>query len=163
MSVEDFERLREIQTLLYDEADCLDRADLDAWMALYTEDATYWMPASPDQPDPHDHVSHIYDDRVMMEIRRRNFVHPRAPSKDHAVRCSHLLGNMRLLQSDESAQRFTVRSNFHVVMLYREEKRVYAGTCTHELVRVEGALRIRHKRVDLIDCDEAHRSIIIYL
>src|SRR5262245_31964859 len=93
VSVAEFERLREIQALLYDEADCLDRADLLAWLALYTEDATYWMPASRDQPDPIDHVSHIYDDRVMMEIRRRNFEHPRAPSKDHAVRCSHLLGN----------------------------------------------------------------------
>ena len=162
MSAEDFERQREIQTLLYDEADCLDRADLDAWLALYTEDATYWMPASLGQPDPLNHVSHIYDDRVMMEIRRRNFVHPRSPSKEHPVRCSHLLGNIRLLDGD--AERCTVRSNFHVVMLYREEKRVYAGTCLHELVRVPGTgLRIRHKRVDLIVCDAAHKSIIIYL
>ena len=41
--------LKEIESLLYREADCLDRADLTAWMALYTEDGTYWMPAAPDQ------------------------------------------------------------------------------------------------------------------
>ena len=152
-----------IETLLYDEADCLDRADLDAWMQLYTEDGTYWMPAAPGQTDPLNHISHFYDDRVLMEIRRRNFVHPRAPSKDHPVRCSHLIGNVRLLEADEAAGRYVVRSNFHALMYYREEQRSFGGGYRHELVRTAAGLRIRHKRVDLIDCDAAHRSIILYV
>ena len=155
--------LREIEQLLYDEADCLDRADLDAWIALYTEDGTYWMPAAPGQPDHLDHISHFYDDRVLMEIRRRNFVHPRAASKDHVVRCSHLIGNIRLLQQDVAAQRCTVRSNFHALMYYRDEQRVFGGSYQHELQRTAEGLRIRRKRVDLINSDAAHKSIIVYL
>jgi benzoate/toluate 1,2-dioxygenase beta subunit len=155
--------LREVEALLYDEADCLDRADLVAWMALWTEDGVYWMPATPGQPDALNHISHFYDDRVMMEIRRRNFVHPRAPSKDHPVRSSHLIGNIRVLTNDASAGRCTVRSNFHALMYYREEQRMFGGTCTHELQRTEAGLRIRHKRVDLINCDASHKSMIIYL
>jgi benzoate/toluate 1,2-dioxygenase beta subunit len=155
--------LREIETLLYDEADCLDRADLDAWIALYTEDGSYWMPASPGQPDHLDHISHFYDDRVLMEIRRRNFVHPRAASKDHPVRSSHLIGNIRVLETDDAAGTVTVRSNFHALMYYREEQRVFGGTYRHELLRTPAGLRIRRKRVDLIDCDAAHKSIIVYL
>ena len=82
--------LASIERFLYREADLLDRPDLDSWLALYTEDAWYWIPAQEDQPDALNHVSHVYDDRVMMEIRRRNFVHPRASSKDWSVRCSHI-------------------------------------------------------------------------
>ncbi|MCH1492093.1 MAG: aromatic-ring-hydroxylating dioxygenase subunit beta, partial [Luminiphilus sp.] len=65
---------RRIEAFLYDEAAFLDRPDLDSWIALYTDDAYYWVPAAEDQADPINHVSHVYDDRVMMEIRRRNFI-----------------------------------------------------------------------------------------
>ena len=153
--------LREIEALLYDEADCLDRADLEAWIRLYTEDGTYWMPAAPGQEDPLNHISHFYDDRVMMEIRKRNFVHPRAASKDHPVRGSHLIGNIRLLSVD--GEHLRVRSNFHAMLFYREETRLFGGRYEHELQRTPEGLRIRRKRVDLIDCDAPHKSIVIYL
>jgi len=154
--------LTTIEDFLYHEASLLDRPDLDAWMQLFTEDGTYWMPASEDQVDPLNHISHIYDDRVMMEIRRRNFVHPRASSKDPTVRCSHLLGNIRLAgQTDQGDWRVT--SHFHVVMWYRNEQRVYAGTCEHHLLALGDELRIRHKRVNLINPDAPQKSMIVYL
>ena len=78
------ESIRDIERLLYQEASFLDRPDLDKWIELYTEDGTYWMPAIEDQEDPLNHISLFYDDRVIMEVRRRNFVHPRAASKDSA-------------------------------------------------------------------------------
>ena len=155
--------LKDVEALLYEEADCLDRADLSAWMALYTEDGTYWMPAAPDQEDALNHISHFYDDRVMMEIRRRNFVHPRAPSKDHVVRCSHLIGNIRIGMQSAAEGTCTVRSNFHAMLCYREEKRMYGGRYEHVLRQTDAGLRIQRKRVDLIDCDAAHKSLIIYL
>ena len=64
---------RDIESFLYQEADFLDRADLDGWFELYTKDASYWMPVSPEQTDPHNHISLFYDDHLMMEIRRPKF------------------------------------------------------------------------------------------
>ena len=64
--------IRDIEELLYNEASFLDGADLDGWINLYTDDGTYWMPVLPDQQDPINHISLFYDDRVLMEIRRRN-------------------------------------------------------------------------------------------
>jgi benzoate/toluate 1,2-dioxygenase beta subunit len=157
------ESLRRVEEFLYLEAAFLDRPDLDAWIELYTEDGTYWMPASEDQPDPVDHISLIYDDRVMMEIRRRNFVHPRAASKDYKVRASHIISNVRITAMDAQTGDYTVMSNFHCAYHYWDEQRLYAGTYRHELVNTDGGFRIRHKRVDLIDCDSVHGSIIIYL
>ena len=157
------ETIREIEQLLYEEASLLDRPDLDRWIELYTEDGTYWMPVIEDQQDPLNHVSIFYDDRVMMEIRRRNFVHPRAASKDYKVRSSHIISNIQVTELDDKSGNCTVTSNFHCYMYYRDKQTPYAGTYTHELVRDDKHYKIQHKRVDLINCDAALNTIIIYI
>ena len=157
------ETVREIERLLYDEAAHLDRPDLDKWIELYTEDGTYWMPATPDQEDPLNHISLFYDDRVMMEVRRRNFKHPRAASKEYAVRASHIISNIRITEVDEDSGDCIVTSNFHCYLFYRDRQTPYAGTYRHELKREGDRYKIRHKRVDIINCDAALNTIIIYL
>jgi benzoate/toluate 1,2-dioxygenase beta subunit len=162
-TVPDFATIRRIEEFLYLEASFLDRPNLDAWIELYTEDGTYWMPAIEDQQDPLNHISLFYDDRVMMEIRRRNFVHPRAASKDYKVRASHLISNIRIAAFDAATGDCTVTSNFHCASYYRGKQTLYAGTYRHELVDTGHGFRIRHKRVDLINCDGVLGTIIIYL
>lgn len=154
--------LKKIETFLYDEANLLDRPDLDAWVNLYTPDGTYWMPVIEDQPDPLNHISLFYDDRVMMEVRRRNFVHPRAASKDHKVRCSHLIGNIRVTGQNDRGD-LIVTSNFQALMYYRHEQRLYGGTYEHHLLEDGDSFKIRHKKVQLINCDAPHKSMVIYL
>lgn len=156
------DELRDIETFLYDEADCLDRADLNAWFELYTKDATYWMPAAPDQDDPDMHISLFYDDNLLMEIRRRNFGHWMAASMEYPVRCSHVIGNVRIADRDDAAGTLTVTSNFQAVVYYREQT-VWAGRYTHELVRTDAGFRIRRKRVDILNCDAPLGSLVIYL
>ena len=160
---QDFARLRKIEELLYLEASYLDRPNLDAWIQLYTEDGTYWMPAIEDQADPLNHISLMYDDRVMMEIRRRNFVHPRAASKDYTVRASHLISNIRIATFNADTGDCAVTSNFHCVLYYWDKQTLFAGTYRHELVNTDDGFRIRHKRVDLINCDGVLGTIIVYL
>ena len=154
----------EIEAFLYREADCLDRADLDDWINMYAEDGVYWMPASPTQTDRDTHISIFNDDRLLMEIRRRNFGHEFAASMEYPVRCSHLIGNVRLLDGATDADSLRVASNFQAVVYYRGDQTLYAGRYTHDLVRDGSDFRIRHKRVDLINCDAPNlRSIVIYL
>lgn len=155
--------LREIEDFLYREADCLDRADLDAWIELYTGDASYWMPSSPDQTDPHTHISLFYDDRLLMEIRRINFGHEYAASMAHAVRASHIIGNVRIIDWNPEQGLARITSNFHAALYYRGEQTLYAGRYLHELTGVPGNWKIRHKRVDLLTCDAPMKSIVIYL
>ena len=157
------ERLHELERFLYREASFLDRPDLDSWIELYTDDGTYWMPAIPDQEDPEMHISLFYDDRVMMEVRRRNFVHPAAASKEYDVRCSHIISNIQVTELDETTGDCTVTSNFHCYIYYHDRQTPFAGTYTHELVREGDDYRIKSKRVDLINCDAALNTIIIYI
>lgn len=154
--------LEKIASFLYDEANLLDQPDLDSWLKLYTEDGTYWMPVEEDQTDPLNHVSLFYDDRVMMEVRRRNFVHPRAASKDHKVRCSHIISNIHDKGVNGSGDR-VVTSNFQALVFYRREQRAYGGTYEHHLVEHGSSFKIRHKKVVLINCDAPQRSLTIYL
>ena len=95
-------------------------------------------------------------------MRRRNFVHPRAASKDHKIRCSHIIGNVRDVGSSERGDRI-ISSNFQALLYYREEQRNYGGKYIHHLVPDGDGFRIRHKKVTLINCDAPQRSLIIYL
>ena len=156
------DELRRIEQFLYDEAALLDNPDLDRWIELYTEDGTYWMPVVENQQDPLNHVSIFYDDRVMMEVRRRNFVHPRAASKDHKVRSSHIIGNVRM-QGNNDRGDLVVTANFQALVYYRNEQRAFGGTYEHHLVPDGERYRIRHKKVSLINCEAPQKSLIIYL
>ncbi len=151
-----------IERFLYRETDLLDSNDLDSWMALFTEDGTYWMPVAPDQQDPHGHISILFENRAVMAVRAANFGHRLAASMEYPVRCSHLIGNVRLLALDASSGDCTVRSNFQAVLYYREQ-RLFAGTYTHKLQRVADGYRIEQKRVDIINCDANHKSILTYI
>ena len=154
--------VQKIEQFLYDEADLLDNPDLDSWINLYTEDGTYWMPVLEDQVDPINHISLFYDDRVMMEVRRRNFVHPRAASKDHKVRSSHIIGNVRLNGTNDNGD-MVVTSNFQALVFYRNEQRAFGGKYEHHLVANGDSYKIRHKKVSLINCDAPQKSLTIYL
>lgn len=153
--------IQQVKSFLYDEADFLDKADLNGWFGLYTEDATYWMPVSADQTDPHSHISLFYDDHLMMEIRRRNFGHQLAASMEYPVRCSHIIDNVRIEKQTKSSLK--VSSNFQAVIYYKQSQHHYAGRYTHELLVDGSSYKIRHKRVDLINADAEHGSLVIYL
>lgn len=162
-STKELHLIRDLEEFLYLEASYLDTPDLDAWINLYTEDGTYWMPAIENQEDPLNHVSLMYDDRVLMEIRKRNFVHPRAASKDYIIRASHLISNVRLTDLDEQTGDCTVTSNFQCASYYWDKQTIYAGTYQHELIQTDDGFRIKQKRVNLINCDGVLGSIIIYI
>ena len=84
--------VREIEEFLFHEARLLDQRRFEDWMALYTDDATYWVPAKPDQQSPIDTISIYYDDRRMMEtrvkrLRPSSLITPGAPAS-RSRRCS---------------------------------------------------------------------------
>ncbi len=152
--------IRDIEAFLYREADCLDRTDLDAWIELYAEDGSYWMPVTPDQPDPFTHISLFYDDRLLMEIRRINFTQD-ASSLIYAVRSSHIIGNVRIKSWDGEIAEVT--SNFHAAFFYRGEQTLYAGRYTHTLRKNGDSWLIQRKRVDILNADQPLKSLVLYL
>jgi 3-phenylpropionate/cinnamic acid dioxygenase small subunit len=133
------------------EARLLDEAKFDDWLALFTADAWYWVPSEPNQPDPHETVSLIYDDRRLLETRVRRLASPRMYSQEPRSRTSRMVANVSI--EDAEGRAATVRSKFTMIEYRREQQRLFAGTAWHRLVQIDGAVRIAWKRVDLINCD----------
>src|SRR5216110_3669387 len=61
---------RAVVGFIYREARLADEARYAEWLALWTDDGVFWMPATTDPgADPDKHISHIYDNRGRLETR----------------------------------------------------------------------------------------------
>ena len=143
--------LHRCQLFLEHEARLLDEAKFDDWLALFTADGWYWVPSEPDQANPHDTVSLIYDDRRLLETRIRRLASPRMYSQEPRSRTSRLVSHVTI--EDAEGRAATVRSKFLMVEYRREQQRLFTGTAWHRLVLIDNAVRIAWKRVDLVNCD----------
>jgi 3-phenylpropionate/cinnamic acid dioxygenase small subunit len=143
--------LHRCEQFLMHEMRLLDEAKFDDWLALFTADAWYWVPSEPNQPDPHNTVSLIYDDRRLLETRVRRLASPRMYSQEPRSRTSRIVTNATI--EDAEGRAATVRSKFLMIEYRREQQRLFAGSAWHRLVLIDGAIRIAWKRVDLVNCD----------
>lgn len=138
----------EVEDLLYQEADLLDAWELDAWLALYTDDSTYVIPAT-DAVDgsPERDLMLIDDDRLRMTLRVERLNSRKAHREYPHSSCRHLVTNVRV--GEPEGQEIPVRASF-VVWRSRNGKDVmFVGGYRYRLVDTEQGLRIRHKRVEL--------------
>jgi benzoate/toluate 1,2-dioxygenase beta subunit len=148
------------ENFLVHEAALLDDARFDDWLALFTDDAYYWVPSEPDQQSPHDTVSLMYDDRRLLETRVRRLASPRIYSQEPRSRTSRIVTNVGIVDSD-SGGGCLVRSKFVLIEYRREQQRLFGGTYLHTLVVRGGAIRIRMKRVNLVNCDAPMDGLVI--
>ena len=152
--------LRACEAFLIEEARLLDEGQFDAWLALFTPDARYWVPSQPAQTSPFDTVSLMYDDRRLLETRVRRLADPRIYSQEPRSRTSRIVTNVNL-GPDSSEPGQIVRSKFILVEYRRETQRLFAGTFTHRLVGDGGTPRIAMKRVDLVNCDAPLDGLVV--
>jgi 3-phenylpropionate/cinnamic acid dioxygenase small subunit len=143
--------LRRCEQFLLHEARLLDEGKFDDWLALFTSEAWYWVPSEPDQADPHETVSLIYDDRRLLETRVRRLASPRMYSQEPRSRTTRMVGNVSIEDADRDA--CTVRAKFMMIEYRREQQRLFGGTMRHRLVQRDGRIMIAWKRVDLVNCD----------
>jgi benzoate/toluate 1,2-dioxygenase beta subunit len=151
--------LRRCEQFLLHEARLLDDGKFDDWLALFTPEAWYWVPSEPNQADPVETVSLIYDDRRLLETRVRRLASPRMYSQEPRSRTSRIVGNVTIEES--GANSFTVRSKFMMIEYRREQQRIFGGTALHGLVQAGGRIMIAWKRVDLVNCDAPLDGITI--
>jgi benzoate/toluate 1,2-dioxygenase beta subunit len=147
------------ERFLLHEARLLDEAKFDDWLALFTPDGWYWVPSAPDQDNPHETVSLIYDDRRLLETRVRRLASPRIYSQEPRSRTSRIIANVTIEQAEGNA--CTVRSKFQLLEYRRETQRIFGGTCLHRLVRGSDGIRIAWKRVDLVNCDAPLEGLVV--
>jgi benzoate/toluate 1,2-dioxygenase beta subunit len=141
----------EIEQFLYHEARLLDTQRYEEWLALFTEDATYWVPLEQNQGDPFETSSIIHDDRTLLELRVKQARHPRAHARLPLARTVHQVGNV--MQLEETAGEVRVASTLVLVEFRAERQRVWGALVEHELRRAGTGFKIAHKRVDLANSE----------
>jgi 3-phenylpropionate/cinnamic acid dioxygenase small subunit len=151
--------LHRCEQFLLHEARLLDDGKFDDWLALFTAEAWYWVPSEPDQANPVDTVSLIYDDRRLLETRVRRLASPRMYSQEPRSRTSRMVGNVTIEDSEKNS--CTVRSKFLMIEYRREQQRIFGGTALHRLVLANGRIMIAWKRVNLVNCDAPMDGITI--
>jgi 3-phenylpropionate/cinnamic acid dioxygenase small subunit len=120
------------------EAHLLDTRRYEEWNALFTDDAFYWVPLVPDQEDGLNHTSHLYEDKLLRELRIERLKSPRAFSQQPPSRCHHLLQVPVVETFDAEANRFVVRTE---LPLHRVAGRRTAVLRRHLLSSPHGARR----------------------
>jgi len=145
------------------EAFLLDQHRYEEWNALFTDDAFYWVPLAQDQPDGINQTSHMYEDKLLRNIRIERLRSPRAFSQQPPSRCHHLL-QVPVVQTFEPAQNhYVVRTQFHYTEIQMDDQNMFVGTTFHQLCTVDGAIRMKLKRVNLLNSDCALPSVQLFI
>ena len=139
-----------VEQFLYHEARLLDTQRYEEWLALFTDDATYWLPLERDQKDPLETSSIIHDDRTLLELRVKQGRHPRAHARLPLARTVHQVGNIMV---EDGKDEVKVHSTLQLVEFRNEKQRLYGALVEHRLKRANGSFKIAHKRVDLVNSE----------
>ena len=141
----------------------LDAKRYEEWNALFTDDAIYWIPLVPEQADGLNHTSHMYEDKLLRDLRIERLKSPRAFSQQPPSRCHHLLQVPTVEEMDAAGNRFVVRTEFHYTEAQGDELQFFVGTFFHHLTVQGGELKMTMKRVNLLNCDAALPAVQLFI
>ena len=145
------------------EARLIDQQRFDEWLDMYADDAFYWMPLEWNQTDPRLTCSLMYEDKLLLSIRVERLKGARTFSQKPKSRCHHVLQTPQVDQRDDAAGTYTVWTPMHYVETRLDQQDLYAAWATHTLAMVDGALKIKLKRVDIVNCDAAFGNIQLFM
>ncbi len=125
-------------------------------MALYTEDAEFWVPAWAEEnkptDDPQSQLSLIYySNRAGLEDRVWRIESGLSPASTPLARTCHLITNVRLLGVEAGQPQV---SSHWQVQVYKPEKQqtfTYFGFYEHLLRPLADGLRIAKKKIILLN------------
>jgi len=153
----------DVIAFIYHEARLLDEQRFEQWLNLFTEDGRYWMPLEHGQTDRRLTASLMDEDLLLLRLRVERLAGQRTYSQKPKSRSHHLLQQPQIDTFDPGASRYTVRTAMHYVESRQDQQDFYAAWAIHDLSEIGGSLRIRMKRVDLLNCDAALGSIQLFL
>lgn len=150
-----------VQQFLYHEARLLDRQHYDGWLALFTDEGTYWIPAVRGQTDPLNVPSIIYENKDLLKMRVHRLADDRTYQSAPRPYTTHIVNNV--LVEDLKQDSIVAHSSLMVHEFRDEQRRLFSGLCTHVLRNTPEGMKIVSKRIDLIDCDGLHTAFMSLL
>ena len=138
----------EVEQFLYKEAALLDEWSLDEWLDLFTEDAKYVVPVT-DLPegDPQQDLVFIDDDRLRLQGRVNRLKSRHAHREYPSSRTRRFITNIMI--KENSGDDLVVTASAMVYRIRQQEEAPYIGSYTFKLKRINGELKIHHRRAVL--------------
>jgi biphenyl 2,3-dioxygenase beta subunit len=146
----------DVERFYYDEAALLDAHQYEEWLALFSDDARYFMPIrrtrvqrelDKEFTQPGE-MAYFDDTKTLLAGRIAKLKSGRSWAEDPPSRTRHLIANVRIMKDDGGM--LDVESNFH---LYRtrlnSEETSWIGSRRDVLRRVEGSFQIVDRRIFL--------------
>jgi p-cumate 2,3-dioxygenase beta subunit len=156
-------RLR-IEDFLFEEADLLDQWKLDEWLALFTDDARYYVPPTDlrgDDADPNTSLFYVCDDRNRMNERVTRLKKAGAHSEWPRSKTRHLVSNVRVTHDREMIR---ARASFAVWRSKDVTSDVFVGHYLYDIVADDAVFRIQKKTCVLdMEALRPHARISIIL
>ena len=154
---------KDLIDFIYHEARLLDELRFNEWLDLFTDDGHYWMPAEWGQTDTKLVGSLMYEDKLLLTVRVERLKGNRTFSQKPKSRCHHVLQAPHIDCRDDEKREYQTYTPFHYYETRLEEREFYAGWAKHSLVVEGDKLKIKLKRVDLVNCDAAFGNIQLFM
>jgi len=151
----------ELVEFVYHEARLIDEKRFAEWLDLFTEDGLYYMPLTRDQPDGRLHTSLYYEDRLLLKVRIERLSHPNAFSQSEPSWCQHVLQAPRIESRSESL--VVLRTPYVYAESQGDRQDIYLAVAWHHLCLREGPLKMKMKKIDLLNRGAALPSIQLFL
>ena len=144
----------EVEQFLYMEAALLDEWRLDEWLELFTDDARYVVPTT-DLPegDPRKDLVFIDDDRLRLQGRVNRLKSRHAHREYPWSRTRRFITNIMIKEA--SGDDLVVVASAMVYRIRQQEDAPYIGSYEFRLRRVDGELKIQHRRA-VLDHESLH-------
>lgn len=144
------ELLIEIEQFLYREAWLLEQRMYDEWLALMTDDLTYYLPNAQEASTIGDDAMIAYDDIKALKFRVARMYDPRNPALQPAPRVKYFVTNVAIV---ERSAELLVRSSVLLYLVRERGVRHHPISCEYRLRPVEGSWKIASKKVYLLEND----------
>jgi p-cumate 2,3-dioxygenase beta subunit len=154
---------RQVEDFIVQEAALLDEWRLDEWLALFTEDARYVVPAT-DTPsgDPKETLGIINDDMARLRGRVERLQSRHAHREFPWSRTRRFVTNVRI--KEIAGDEIRVNASFLVYRIRSGQVDPLIGSYTYTLRRIDGTLRIAGRKAVLdLEALRPHGTLSIIL
>lgn len=155
--------VRDVEQLLFKEADLLDTWQLEEWLELLTEDATYAIPTTDNNEG--DHRNSLYlvaDDRHRLNARVKRLSDKWAHAENPRSRTRRFITNVQI--KEQNGAELKITANFIVYRMRYGFTDAYVGQYQHTLVVQNGDLKIKDRKSVLdLEALRPHSRVSIIL
>ncbi len=145
---------REVELFLFKAAALADTHQFQAWFSLFTEDLLYWVPCNSDDTEIGKQIALINDNRAELDERLFRLGTKHAHAQSPRSRLSRIVSNIVLGDDYRRETGGLVTARMLVTEVRNGKTEHWAARVTYRLVRQDGALRMREKRVYLAANDQ---------